>query len=221
MYNLMINNIDSSETLLSEYLRPKTIEELTLPESVKKRFKKMQDNCTIMNMLFYGRPGTGKTTLAQLIGRPEDYEITYVNASANTTVDYVRNEIISMVSVMSLFARRRLMIIDEAEQMSLKAQAALKIIIEQTSENCRFIFITNDITKIDEAIKSRLKVICFDQIPSQASKIIEDYKKRTVEKMKLKNQEMNLEEIEELNDIIVKNYPDYRKIANEMEFAFN
>jgi DNA polymerase III delta prime subunit len=113
------------------------------------------------------------------------------------------------------------MIIDEAEQMSLKAQAALKIIIEQTSENCRFIFITNDITKIDEAIKSRLKVICFDQIPSQASKIIEDYKKRTVEKMKLKNQEMNLEEIEELNDIIVKNYPDYRKIANEMEFAFN
>ena len=90
-------------------------------------------------------------------------------------------------------------------------------VIEDCSQNCRFIFTCNDLKKIHPALCSRLLSICFDMTSSQQTKSLELYTKRTVEKLKT-----FVENIDEnrITRIISMYYPDYRTIANHLEYEF-
>ena len=52
--------------LVSEQLRPKTFDDLVLSVKLRDRLERMYDTRNVMNMLFYGKPGSGKTTAAQI-----------------------------------------------------------------------------------------------------------------------------------------------------------
>ena len=58
--------------LLSEVLRPTTFEEITIPDDIKKRLIRMSESGNVMNMLFYGKPGSGKTLKQHPNGCPSD-----------------------------------------------------------------------------------------------------------------------------------------------------
>ena len=51
---------------LSELLRPKTLQDLALPEAYISGMQTMLDNQSPDNMLFFGLPGTGKTSAADV-----------------------------------------------------------------------------------------------------------------------------------------------------------
>jgi replication-associated recombination protein RarA len=78
-------------TLLSELLRPQQLGDLTLPQRVVGRLQMMVETQSLMNMLFYGKPGAGKTSAARILinalGREDSIEI---DGSSATGVDSVR-----------------------------------------------------------------------------------------------------------------------------------
>lgn len=201
--------------LLSEVLRPTTFEEITIPDDIKKRLIRMSESGNVMNMLFYGKPGTGKTSMGKLFTESENFESLIINGSLETSVDDVRRKIVNFVTSVSLSGRQKICFIDESDYLSKSSQASLRGVIEDCSQNCRFIFTCNDLKKIHPALCSRLLSICFDMTSSQQTKSLELYTKRTVEKLKT-----FLENVDEnrITRIISMYYPDYRTISNHLEY---
>jgi DNA polymerase III delta prime subunit len=204
-----------SAPLLSEVLRPRQIRDLTtLPQRWIDRLQRMYDDGNIMHMLFYGKPGLGKTSAALCFR--ERYDLREFDGSKETGVDFVRRHVEGFASSMSFKRRIKICFIDEADYLSANAQGALRKTIEEYHENCRFIFAVNDIEKIVPAIQSRLMPICFDIAPAA---------RRDVHRRLLARYEAELSERgirydpQRLHEIVSKWFPDLRAIATQLEFA--
>jgi len=61
----------------------------------------------------------------------------------------------------------KIIILDEADEMTSDAQTALRRIIEDTAKICRFIFIANNISKIIDPIQSRCATFKFTTISEE------------------------------------------------------
>ena len=73
--------------LISEYLRPTSFDEISLPSQLKEKLKRMYESKEVMNMLFYGKPGTGKTTAAKIFVDSGQFDTIQLNGSLETSVD--------------------------------------------------------------------------------------------------------------------------------------
>jgi replication-associated recombination protein RarA len=67
--------------LISEILRPSSFDDLVITDDIKKRLIKMRDTTNVMNMLFYGKPGTGKTSAAKIFTDNEMFDTLTINGS--------------------------------------------------------------------------------------------------------------------------------------------
>lgn len=204
--------------LVSELLRPQRLGELTLPQRRIDRLQRMIDEGSVMNMLFYGRAGLGKTSAARVfikaLGPDSSIEI---NGSSATGVDFVRQQIEPFARSGSVFEGSKICFIDEAEYVSKQAQGALRKVIEDTSENCRFLFAVNDVSKIIPAIRSRLMEICFDILPAERPEV----QRRLIERYETRFAELGIPlDKERLRQIVGIYFPDLRSIANHIEFEF-
>jgi replication-associated recombination protein RarA len=204
--------------LISEYLRPKSFPEMMLPNQLKIRLQKMLDEQNVMNMIFHGKPGSGKTSAARIICDDEKFDVLKINGSLLTGIDIVRNKIQNFAYSMSLMNQKKIVFIDEADYMSKNAQASMRALIEETSINCRYIFTANELSKIHNALCSRLIPICFDLTSAQTESALEEYVKVTLEKLKQRAQTIDAQRVE---TIIRHYYPDHRSIANHLEFEFS
>jgi DNA polymerase III delta prime subunit len=203
--------------LISEILRPSSFDDLVITDDIKKRLVKMRDTTNVMNMLFYGKPGTGKTSAAKIFTDNEMFDTLTINGSLETSVEDVRSQIRNFSSASSLFGHQKIIFIDEADYLSKNAQAGLRKVIEDTSDNCRFIFTANELKKIQPALCSRLLLVSFDMTTSQIQKSLDSYKERVLRVMKEKFPELDLSRV---NQIIDMYYPDYRSVANHLEFEY-
>lgn len=204
--------------LISEYLRPKSFQEMMLPNQLKIRLQKMIDEQNVMNMTFHGKPGSGKTSAAKIICDDEKFDVLKINGSLLTGIDIVRNKIQNFAYSMSLMNQKKIVFIDEADYMSKNAQASMRGLIEETSINCRYIFTANELSKIHNALCSRLIPICFDLTSAQTESALAEYVKVTLEKLKQRAQTIDAQRVE----IIIRHYyPDHRCIANHLEFEFS
>lgn len=204
--------------LISEYLRPKSFPEMMLPNQLKMRLQKMLDEQNVMNMIFHGKPGSGKTSAARIICDDEKFDVLKINGSLLTGIDIVRNKIQNFAYSMSLMNQKKIVFIDESDYMSKNAQASMRALIEETSINCRYIFTANELSKIHNALCSRLIPICFDLTSAQTESALEEYVKVTLEKLKQRTQTIDAQRVE---TIIRHYYPDHRSIANHLEFEFS
>ena len=201
--------------LMSETLRPKKFNELVLDKQFQDKLQKMYDSRNVMNMIFYGKPGSGKTSAAKIFADSEDYDSLCINGSLDTKIDVVRTRIINFASSMSLYSHHKICFIDEADYLSKSAQASLRGVIEDTSRNCRYIFTANDMSKIHPALCSRLLPICFDMTAMQIEDELNLYKERVISFMR--EQSTTVDEVR-INRVIEMNFPDFRTIANKLEF---
>ena len=203
---------------LSEHLRPQDLNDLTLDEKIKSRFNKMIKEGNIKNMLFYGKAGTGKTSTARILAGISGYDFSYFDMSLNRDIDFLRKNVVGSALRKSLYGDKRLLILDEADAMCVANQNSLKVTIEMVADRCSFIFITNSPEKIIEPIKSRLNSIRFDQTPGNYDNLVSKHTKTVIDKISKLHPDVSPEQVDEISNIVKLNYPDYRRIANEIDF---
>jgi replication-associated recombination protein RarA len=201
--------------LISETLRPKKFNELVLDKQFIEKLQKMHDTHNVMNMIFYGKPGSGKTSAARIFADSPEFDCLQINGSLDTKIEIVRTKIMSFATSMSLLLQPKICFIDEADYLSKSSQASLRGVIEHTSKNCRYIFTANDMSKIHPALCSRLMPICFDMTPLQIEEELKRYKTRVTEFMNQNSLNIDMNRISRIIDM---NFPDYRIIANKLEF---
>jgi replication-associated recombination protein RarA len=201
--------------LISETLRPKKFDQLVLEKQLIDKLQKMHDTHNVMNMIFYGKPGSGKTSAARIFVDSAEFDCLQINGSLDTKIETVRTKILNFSTSMSLHCHQKICFIDEADYLSKSAQASLRGVIEDTSRNCRYIFTANDMSKIHPALCSRLMPICFDMTAMQIEEELNRYKKRVAEFM---NANSVVIDPLRISRIIDTNFPDYRTIANKLEF---
>lgn len=133
----------------------------------------IKDPTDMPHLMFSGSAGVGKTTAALCISRQilgeyaKDYTLE-LNASDERGIGMVREK----VKKFSRFAGMaevpfKIIILDEADEMTADAQTALRRIIEDTAKYCRFILIANNISKIIDPIQSRCATFKFTSIPQE------------------------------------------------------
>ena len=133
----------------------------------------IKDPTDMPHLLFSGSAGVGKTTTALCITRQilgeyaRDYTLE-LNASDERGIGMVREK----VKKFSRFAGMadvpfKIIILDEADEMTSDAQTALRRIIEDTAKICRFVLIANNVSKIIEPIQSRCATFKFTAVPQE------------------------------------------------------
>ena len=206
-----------NEFLWVEKYRPKNIDECILPEDTKKTFKEFLTSEQIPNLLLHGTAGIGKTTVARALCEELGVDYIIVNGSdEGRALDTVRNKVKNFASTLSLSSnsKHKVVIIDEADNTTHDVQLALRANIETFSGNCRFIFTCNYKNKIIEPLHSRCAVIDFS-IPGKQKRLLAGTffdRLRTI----LTEEGVQFDE-KVLPQIILKFFPDWRRILNECQ----
>jgi replication factor C small subunit len=191
-------------SLFVEKYRSQTLEDYVGNEQLKQIIGKYIETNDIQNLLLYGTPGTGKTTLAKIIVKNIDCDYLYINASDERGIDTIRDKVQGFASSAS-FKSIKIVILDEADFLTIQAQASLRNIIETYSRTTRFILTCNYLERIIEPLQSRCQVL----------KITPPSKKETAQHVAniLETEGVNYE-VEQLALVVNKYYPDIRKILN-------
>jgi replication factor C small subunit len=197
------NNVLSNLMWVEKY-RPLKLEQVINQKQIINGLSNLIKNPDeIPHLLFAGPAGVGKTTTAlciarALLGEYWQRDTLELNASDERGIKMVRERVKEFAAVMKLSTSNnddkpfRIIILDEADEMTSEAQTALRRIIEDSSKTTRFIIICNYLSQIIEPIQSRCVVFHFTRL---AEEDIVDYLKMICEKEGVKYEEKALEQI--------------------------
>jgi replication factor C small subunit len=132
--------------LYVEKYRSKTLDEYVGNDTLKQVIAKYIEQNDIQNLLLYGPPGTGKTTLAKLLINNINCDHLYINASDERGIETIREKVQGFASTAS-FKPLKVIILDEADFITIQGQAALRNVIETYSMSTRFILTCNFIER--------------------------------------------------------------------------
>mgnify|MGYP001212465757 CR=1 FL=1 len=195
--------------LLVEKYRPTNIDNYVGNESIKKSISNYISQNDIQNLIFYGPAGTGKTTLAKLIVKNIDCDHLYINASDERGIETIRDKVSGFASTMS-FKPLKVVILDEADFLTIQAQASLRNVIETFSRTTRFILTCNFIERIIDPLQSRCQTL--KVVPPNKLDILKHLAK-VIKRENIKTNE------EDLKIIVDNNYPDVRKMLNTIQVS--
>ena len=148
----------TDNSLLNEKYRPTELSDYVGNGSLKSTIAAQLYNNDIQNYLFYGPAGTGKTTLAKLIVNKLDCDSLYINASDKRGIETIRDKVSGFASVAS-FKSLKVVILDEADFLTIQAQASLRNIIETFSRTTRFILTCNYIERVIDPLNQDVKLL--------------------------------------------------------------
>ncbi len=211
--------------------KPLNIKEYEHCESMKNLLTNIINKKYVPNLLLYGPSGSGKSSAANIISKnvTDLNSILYINASEEKGIKTIRERIKTFINIKS--NNIKIIILDEADELSEESQLALRKIIEIKTINIRFIIICNYINNIINTLRSRFLNIKLNRLNIQdinkvCNKIIK------IEQIKIEKETKNylynkcnldirkiliiLQKLYENNNIIsIVNINDYMKIIED------
>ncbi len=191
--------------------RPKTLDDYIFknPEH-RELVERWVTEQSIPHIFLKGHRGTGKTSLAFLLKdllNIEDSDFLMLNASDENSVDTIRNKVKNFVSTSS-YGDFKIVVLDEADYLTANGQAVLRSMMEEYSDNARFILTCNKPAKVIPELKSRCQELEYksldkDQMLERAAIILH------TEKVKAS--------VEDLEAYINASYPDFRKVIESLD----
>jgi replication factor C small subunit len=186
----------------SEKYRPKKLAEVVNQKEIIKGISNLIKSPDIPHMLFAGPAGVGKTTTAlciamEILGEEWKRNTLELNASDERGIKMVRERVKEFAASIKLttdkeFGKPKIIILDEADEMTSEAQTALRRIIEDSAKTTRFIIICNYLSQIIEPIQSRCVVFRFTRLPRDE---VVEHLQMICEKEKAKYEEKALAQI--------------------------
>ncbi len=168
---------DLANLMWSEKYRPKKLREVVDQKEIIKGISNLIKSPDIPHMLFAGPAGVGKTTTAlciamELLGEEWRKNTLELNASDERGIKMVRERVKEFAASIKLagdkeFGKPKIIILDEADEMTSEAQTALRRIIEDSARTTRFVIICNYLSQIIEPIQSRCVVFRFTRLPKE------------------------------------------------------
>jgi replication factor C small subunit len=194
-----------------EKYRPTKLEEYVWrDESQRKQVVTWVKEKSIPHLLLSGSPGIGKTTMAKMLVNEigiEDADVLEVNASRETGIDFIRDRIITFVSMIP-WGPFKVVLLDEADRLSPNAQDSLKGVIEEYSSFARFILTCNTPNRIAPALHSRCQHFYFTKL---------DQTEFTARAATILVEETVDFDLETLDLYVSSTYPDLRKCINLLQ----
>ena len=190
--------------------RPTAIQDVILPTNLKERLQKVITQSGGISLLFWGRPGCGKTTVGQLINPSDTYQI---DCTTSRSIDMVRS-LERYCSTFSLEGSRRLVLLDEADHLSKDAQNAFRGVVERFSVTTDFVMTANNPNTLSEPIRSRCFPVHFD-VTSDPS-MEERFVTRATEV--LFQEGIKDFDVERVREIVKANFPDLRRTLKQVQF---
>jgi DNA polymerase III delta prime subunit len=174
-----------------EDYRPKKFEEMILPDEYRQTFKHYLSS-GLPNVIFYGSPGSGKTTAALIFIKELGAEHLRLNGSDTRGIDIVRDEIKNFIQARSFNSKRKIVFFDEGEALTPPAMKALKELTERYQKHVSFIFCTNHLYVFPDALRSRFTLFEFRKpTKEEGLKLIRD----VLEKEKVKYEPETLDKV--------------------------
>ncbi len=161
-----------------EKYRPRTLDDVVGQKHIMARLKMFVKEKQMPHLIFAGPAGTGKTTSAialirDIFGDKMKIHSTYMelNASDARGIEVIR-------TLVKDFAKTKppegvpfkILVLDEADNMTADAQQALRRTMENFTNNCRFILICNYSNKLILPIQSRCAVFRFSALSDEEIK---------------------------------------------------
>jgi replication factor C subunit 2/4 len=199
-----------------EKYRPKTSDEILLDSFIKVKIDQILENKSIPNLIITGEPGTGKTSTILCLARKIYNEKIYnehvleLNASDDRGLSMINNTIYPFCKKKTS-GLHKLIILDECDSITPKAQNLLSNIIAEFRKNTRFVFICNDCTQIIESIQSRCMIIKYPRISREFL-----YKK--IESI-CKEEKIKYDQ-EGINELLFVSDMDIRQAINNLECIY-
>jgi DNA polymerase III delta prime subunit len=198
-----------------EKYRPKTLEDLIIPERVYNKFEGGKLN---NHVLLYGSPGLGKTSLAKIIAK--GCVSLEINCSLDTSVDNVRTKITefcSNISILNGKKAQKVVLLDEFDGVSEQYLKAMRGVIEKFAATTRFIATCNYIQKIPDNVQSRFDCINFDFPKEEEKYLMKKYLLRFHEICKAEGMTVDPKV---MGKIVIKHFPDLRSTITFLQSMF-
>ena len=199
-------------TPLADLIRPESLEEMVGQNHLLEKnsiFRKALENNIVPNMIFYGPPGVGKTTVANIIAKNTEMLLYKLNGTS-ASLDDVKKVIDDSKSVFA--GKGVLLYLDEIQYFNKKQQQSLLEYVERGQITLIASTTENPYFYIYPALISRCLVFEFKAIEKED---IEKGLRRVVELKKIKIDE------DALNYLALTANGDMRKAINNLEFVYN
>ena len=208
---LASNEDEFLNALWVEKYRPKSINDVVMPDENKNFLSKCLERQETPHLLFSGPAGSGKTSISRVLLDSlvkSEMDILALNGSDTNGIEIVRNSIVGFLKSPPYKSKFKYVFIDEFDGFTSNAQQSLRAIMESYADTGRFICTCNYLSKIIDPLQSRFTLF-------EVKRLSPEYIKEYIEKI-LKTEKIEYDS--DTVDIVIQSFaPDVRKVVNTLQ----